>query len=154
MDFLGAPYLDATLLESFPYRTALADGCDHVLVLRTRSLESRLGPPSFFNRRVVAPLLARHNPALREVVLSRPERYNADAETLERAMRDETATPSIYSVCPSADRPGVGRLEKDRTRLVAGAASGLIAVWEAISGDTPKTVEVLVACSDFGRPIT
>ena len=154
VDFRGSQYLDATLLESFPYRTALADGCDHVLVLRTRPFEARLGQPSLFTRRVVAPMLARQNPALRDTVLSRPRRYNSDAENLALAMKAETGTASLYSICPDSSRPGVGRLEKNRDKLVAGAAAGLSAVWEAFTGEVPETVEVLVACSEFGRPLS
>jgi len=154
VDFRGSRYLDATLVESFPYRTALADGCDHVLVLRTRPLETRLGPPSLFTRRVVAPTLARQNAALGAIVLSRPDRYNADADNLAQAVEVETGEAHVYSVCPSPSSPGVGRLEKNRDKLVAGASAGLSAVWETFTNNVPEVVEVLVACSEFGRPLS
>jgi predicted patatin/cPLA2 family phospholipase len=81
VEFAGRRFYDAGLSESVPYRTALAQGATHVLVLRSRR-NPVIWPdgraPSRSVRLIARTTLRRESPALRAVFLSRDARLAAD----------------------------------------------------------------------------
>ena len=86
VQFDGRRFYDAGLSESVPYRTALAQGATHVLVLR-----SRRGPiavpeggrvPARSARVIARTALRRETPALRAAFLGRDARLAADDRRL------------------------------------------------------------------------
>jgi predicted patatin/cPLA2 family phospholipase len=86
VQFGGRRFYDAGLSESVPYRTALAQGATHVLVLR-----SRRGPiaipedgrvPARSARVIARTALRRETPALRAAFLGRDARLAADDRRL------------------------------------------------------------------------
>jgi predicted patatin/cPLA2 family phospholipase len=86
VQFDGRRFYDAGLSESVPYRTALAQGATHVLVLRSRRgpitvSEDGHGPAR--SARVIArTALRRETPALRAAFLGRDARLAADDRRL------------------------------------------------------------------------
>jgi len=110
VQFDGRRFYDAGLSESVPYRTALAQGATHVLVLR-----SRRGPiavpedgrvPARSARVIARTALRRETPALRAVFLGRDARLAADdrrlAEYQSAPPPEPPATPQ-----PPAPQPAV-----------------------------------------------
>src|SRR6185437_9917792 len=107
----GRRFYDAGLSESVPYRTALAQGATHVLVLRSRRgpiavLEDGRGPAR--SARVIArTALRRETPALRAAFLGRDARLAADdrrlAEYQSAPPPEPPATP--YGDTPHGDTP-------------------------------------------------
>ena len=106
----GRRFYDAGLSESVPYRTALAQGATHVLVLR-----SRRGPiavpedgrvPARSARVIARTALRRETPALRAAFLGRDARLAADdrrlAEYQSAPPPEPPATPQ-----PPAPQPAV-----------------------------------------------
>ena len=59
-------FADASLFEPIPYRTALAEGCTHVLVLRTRPFGAQVPRHGGLYERLVAAPEFRRFPAVRE----------------------------------------------------------------------------------------
>ena len=93
VQFGGRRFYDAGLSESVPYRTALAQGATHVLVLR-----SRRGPiavpedgrvPARSARVIARTALRRETPALRAAFLGRDARLAAD----DRRLAEYQSTP-------------------------------------------------------------
>jgi predicted patatin/cPLA2 family phospholipase len=141
---------DASVYESVPVRSAIDEGCTHVLALVSRPRGILRGQPSFMERRVVAPRLKRISPGLADDFLERASDYKATMESLMSRTDAPGAPPYAYAVFPTSTRE-VGRLEKRRSELVAGAVSGLRAVFDTLAS-TPlaRVHEVLYPVTEVG----
>lgn len=138
IELAGRLYYDAGLAESIPYRTALAQGASHVLVLRSRPAPPAgigapaAGPeprPSYVARLIAATVLRHHPQALHRSLLSRAHRLLHDEALL--AQYDQATppapgrqAPAVMSVCPGPDTPRVGRLTRDGESLKAALDAG------------------------------
>jgi len=115
VQFDGRRFYDAGLSESVPYRTALAQGATHVLVLRSRRgpitvPEDGRGPAR--SARVIArTALRRETPALRATFLGRDARLAADDRRLaeyqsapppEPPATQQPSAPQLSAPLPSA----------------------------------------------------
>jgi predicted acylesterase/phospholipase RssA len=159
----GRRFYDAGLSESVPYRTALAQGATHVLVLRSRrdpaATPDGRGPGR--SARVIArTTLRRESLALRAAFLGRDARLAADDRRLAEyesapPARPGTATsaaappgiapPSapvtlaphapaaVFSIRPPAGSPTVSRLATDGRLLRAAFESGRAAAHAAFA---------------------
>jgi predicted patatin/cPLA2 family phospholipase len=129
----GRRFYDAGVSESVPYRTALAQGATHVLVLRSRR-EPVTTPARSREARALANIaLRRESMALRATFLVREERLAADDARLARYDQDGSAgaggnPPWILSIRPAADSPVVSRLATDGPLLLAAFEAGRAAV--------------------------
>ena len=74
IDLDGNKYYDGGLADPIPVKKALEDGCDKVIIVLTqpRGYVKKLGKYD----KVGARMLGLKYPAIRECILSRPERYN------------------------------------------------------------------------------
>ncbi|GAB3116231.1 patatin family protein [Streptomyces calidiresistens] len=144
----GHTFYDAGLAESIPYRTALAQGATHVLVLRSRSAPmpspaagSRApARPSLGARLITSTTLRSHPGALHEVFHSRSTRLSEDDALLAAYDRSglpsgtppvDTAPrsePAVLSIRPAPESPRVGRLTRDGKTLKAALEAGRTAV--------------------------
>ncbi|MFE5211236.1 patatin family protein [Streptomyces sp. NPDC056600] len=136
----GRHYYDAGLAESVPYRTALAQGATHVLVLRSRPAPKDLLPapaadgsvrPSYGSRLVAATALRRYPKALHDSYFARAHRLREDEALLSECDRGGPSGPdgtAVMSVRPALDSPRVGRLTRDGRLLKAALESGRAAV--------------------------
>jgi predicted acylesterase/phospholipase RssA len=136
VELRGRRFYDAGIAESVPFRTPLAQGATHVLVLRSRrplaadpagpgpdGLDGLDGatalaplPPSRSVRMLNRTTLRGESLALRTAMLTRHARGAADAARI-LAMEAEGKALMIY---PPASTPPVSRLTTD-SRLLAGA---------------------------------
>ena len=152
VEFADRRFYDAGLSESVPYRTALAQGATHVLVLRSRRdpVTGQDGrAPSRSVRLITRTTLRRETPALRAVFLSRDARLAADDRRLAEYQSAPAAPPStaptsaaptsaaptsvagasaaVFSIRPPAGSPVVSRLATDgkllQTAFEAGRAA-------------------------------
>ena len=73
----GVPYFDGGVADPVPYRRALADGCDRVVVLLTRPRDFRRPPLSHPG---AARLALHHYPKTLEALLQRHLNYNQAVE--------------------------------------------------------------------------
>ncbi|MFE1319030.1 patatin family protein [Kitasatospora phosalacinea] len=127
----GSHYYDAGLAESVPFRTALAQGATHVLVLRSRGpvAAPAVVAPSRGSRVIARTVLRRYPAALRDSYLARAERLLADEELLGRHdLAPPADGPAVLSVRPGPDAPKVGRLARDPALLRAALEAGRAAV--------------------------
>ncbi len=74
IDLDGEKYYDGGISDPIPLEKAFADGCEKLLVVLTqpKGFVKRLGKYDKLGARI----LARKYPAVREAILSRPDRYN------------------------------------------------------------------------------
>ncbi|MFF1601297.1 patatin-like phospholipase family protein [Streptomyces mirabilis] len=121
----GRRFYDAGISESVPYRTALAQGATHVMVLRSRRAIDAARPSR--SAPVIARTLLRREPAaLRRVFLDREARLAEDDASLAHH-------PTIVSIRPAPGTPPVGRLARQGDLLETALQAGRAAVHEAHS---------------------
>ena len=110
-------YADGGVADSIPFEKALADGCEKVIVVLTRERTYRKKPEGMMN--FAAKHYRKKYPAYAELLMTRPERYNACAELL--AQKEQAGT--VYVIAPE-DTLGVGRTERNVEKLMALYAQG------------------------------
>jgi predicted patatin/cPLA2 family phospholipase len=109
----GRRFLDAGIVESVPYRTALASGATHLVVLRSRQAGELLRPDGRTTRLVMGRWFDRNAPAARAAYEQRPARAAADEVALAEL-------GNTLQIRPPADAPRVSRASTD-TDLLARA---------------------------------
>ena len=128
----GDELVDAILSEPIPFKTAVREGCTHVLCLLTRSRGDRPDRPTFYDRWFLGPRLARIDPKLADTYLRRPFEYAAEVASVWKATDHPDRAPFVCGVAPSSHHPAVGRLEKRSERLFAAANEGIRAMLDAL----------------------
>jgi predicted patatin/cPLA2 family phospholipase len=130
VEFAGRRFYDAGVSESVPYRTALAQGATHVLVLRSRRAPlPATQPPSRALKLIARTALRRESPALRAAFLARDARLAEDDQRLAAyELAAPPTVPAVYSIRPPSDSPEVSRLATDGPLLKTAFESGRAAV--------------------------
>ena len=165
VEFAGRRFYDAGVSESIPYRTALAQGATHLLILRSRR-DPRTSPgshqpsrgrrpspddhqpsrgrrPSRSARLLARTTLRRETPALRATFLARESRLAADDRLLAEYEAAPAATsvpatqPAVLSIRPAPDSPAVSRLATDGALLRAALEAGRAAAHRALDVCVP-----------------
>ncbi len=105
----GEDYLDGGIADSIPYKQALKDGCDKLIIVLTR-------PKGYVKQTDTLTKLSAERfkkyPEFAEAMLSRAERYNKCIEEIEALKKSGKA----FVFTPKTTF-GVGRLENDRDKL-------------------------------------
>lgn len=154
----GAFYSDAMIFEPVPFRSALADGCTHVLVLRTKPETSRLpSRPGIYEALIAAPYFNRNPdspcPAAARFVLDGKHIgiYKEVVEDLRRRRSgwvDPAAAAAggssgwVLDVVPAWDSKEVAQLETRPRIIYNGARNGFAAAYEALSPFATPSAEV------------
>ncbi|CAM3784526.1 patatin family protein [Kibdelosporangium persicum] len=118
----GRRFVDGGVAEPLPFRTALANGATHVLMLRTRRATERPVKP----RRTHNMIVPRALPGLRSVWVQQYARDMADEQLL-------TELPTVMSIRPPTDAPTVSALERDPKLLRKAVMLGRQAVHAALA---------------------
>lgn len=111
--------LDGGIADSIPYRQAMQDGCERVVVVRTQHRDYRKTKSPAWMRAAYRMLYAGY-PALLHALEERPLQYNRQAAEL---LQLEQAG-KVFVVAP-AQSVHVGRMEQDKAKLRALYQQGL-----------------------------
>ena len=130
----GDRLLDASVFEPIPFKTALAQGRTHLLVLLSRPAGVTRPAPSLLERTLGRRALERVHPGLGATLQTRAPAYDADVSWLVARTSAPGDPPWACALRPPAGVPVVGTLERDRARLVAGVEAGSRAVLDAVGG--------------------
>lgn len=128
----GRTYVDGGLSEGVPFRTALAQGATHVLVLRTRRADQRALPPSRVERALLTPYFLRHGRAAGAAHVGRHRTYADD--DLRLAEGTAAAVPTLVEVRPPLGSPDVPRLSGDLAAIDAAIDQGRVAMRAFLDG--------------------
>ncbi len=112
VELAGRRYLDAALAETLPFRTPLAQGMTHVLLLRTRRADNPVTPPWRSGDLLARALLQRSAPGAAAAWRTRYERQLADEDDLTGRYADV-----VHALRPPAGTRAVSQLETDEARL-------------------------------------
>ena len=145
--------MDASFFESIPYRTAVRDGCTHVLVLRTRPRGAQREGVSFLEKFILKKYFSgkdiRHYDYY---VNSRSARYNESVRLLESpVITVDGYDAQIASVAIPQQDGCVSQLEKGKSKLLAGAMSGYNCVLRFFGRDDIIPVDVIMPFSTSGH---
>ncbi len=128
----GERFLDALLLEPIAYRSAVRDGCTHVLVLLTRPDGTLNGKPTLFERHVLGRWIASLEPRLRDAYLAQEHAYDGRVRQLKARTSAPEDAPWLYAMSLPATSPPIRWLERDRARLEAAAVDAFELVNETL----------------------
>ncbi len=106
----GIPCLDGGCSLNIPYRWALEQGYEKIVVVRTRPASFRKKESSRASK--MARRFYKSSPALAESIADSDARYNRECDELER-LKEEGR---VYVISPSSSN-SVSRLEKDMEKL-------------------------------------
>ena len=126
--------LDASVFEPIPFKTALAQGRTHLLVLLSRPEGVRRPAPSLLERTLGRRALERVHRGLGGMLDTRGPAYDADVSWLVARTSEPGAAPWACALRPPAGVPVVGTLERDRERLAAGVEAGARVIFAAVGG--------------------
>lgn len=127
----GRRLLDAALAETLPFRTPLADGATHVLLLRTRRADDPPRRPWRSGDLLARALLAATAPGAARSWRSRYERQLADEVWLA------THPDTVLTIRPPAGSPAVTQRATDERLLAHAAAAGRSALLDAVPAVLP-----------------
>lgn len=140
------PMADALLYEPMPFRSAIAEGATHVVVLRTRpdgtdvtgksSIFERMIFRRFFKRKNNLPhILDYMNKGLHKMLYARDVlALNEMANDFDRAYTD-TTKPHVLTVAVPPGSPEVARLEARRSVIFDGVRRGFARAYDALVED-------------------
>jgi predicted patatin/cPLA2 family phospholipase len=129
---------DGGVFEPIPTPSALADGCSHVLVLRSRPQGRYCTPPSPLASRVVEARLRKLSAATADAFVSNPRIYRHLAQEIEHATVSPASAPHLCGIVLPAGTPEITRLEKNRARLKAGAEVGALMIRTLLLRERPE----------------
>ncbi len=140
----GERFLDALLVEPIPYRSAVRDGCSHVLVLFTRPEGFLNGRPNLVERHVLGRWIASLEPRLRNAYLGQERVYDGQVRLLKTRSAEVKGLPfrpprrgdptCFYTLSlPTSARP-IRWAEWDRGLLETAADQGFEVVTAAMHG--------------------
>ena len=130
----GERFLDALLFEPVPFRSAVRDGCTHVLVLLTRPDGTLNGEPSLFERHVLGRWIAALEPQLRDAYLAQQHDYDDQIRRLKEASAEAEGPPWFCALSLPATSPPIRWLERDQARLEEAANAGFKLTKEVFYG--------------------
>lgn len=127
-EFKEDMFLDGSLLEAIPYRSAIKNGCTHVLVLLSKPVRRGSRPDMILKRRLAGACLDTLHPGLGTAYRTRARHCGEEMLALKQASRQMKEPPFIYVVDPPPETDKFGRLEKNLSKLISGASLGRLAL--------------------------
>ena len=127
----GKRLWDAGIVDALAINTALADGCSHVLALRSRPRDLPQRQLNFIERRIITPHIEKLSPKLAQRFRMRFEPEVNGLAEVERSAQRPGEPPHLFAITVPPTAPNIHRMETRRGKLVAGAAAGVAAVFDA-----------------------
>lgn len=132
--FRGVPMADGSLLESMPYASAIAGGASHVLVLRSRPATYR---KDRYPRALIEFARRSAHPAVAPLMRARPQRYNAEAEHLQRIAAGD---PHLLQIAPAPGVARVAQFERSGQAVRAALQEGVAAAARSFGLSAPEVL--------------
>lgn len=145
---------DGGILEPIPFRSAIAAGCTHMLVLLTRRGAAVSGKPRYLDLQIGGRYLSKFGVDGKAVMRRRAKNYADDVKWLQETATQPTDPPFAYVVEPLESCPRIGRLEKKRTLLLAGAMSGMRSLLSNLGCERAQLIEVIAPFGTEGQLVS
>ena len=150
----GKRFWDAGIIDPFAVKTALADGCTHVLVLLSRPTGLPRRRLNLIERRVILSHIRRYSRRLADLFRHRFEPGQNGMLELDCSMEESANPPYLFGITLSTSDPDVHRMETKRERLIAGAAAGATAVLRTFGIQPAYAIETVRVFDEHGQAIS
>lgn len=140
VEYRDDSFLDASVTEPIPIDTALADRCTHLLVCGTRPRGQQRKQLGIVHKQLVKSVLGMKVPWILEAEETLPDRYN---NIVSRLFDGTYGSSQIAFAQPRSDFAEVFQLEKNKTRLIQGAKSGINAILDILGKEHRQSIETL-----------
>jgi predicted patatin/cPLA2 family phospholipase len=135
----GEPLVDGGITEPIPTRSALADGCTHVLVLLNHKRDRPSAQTATREDGIMCRYLNRRIPGLGTVYVERAAAYDSDVQALERhTSNGHGRRPALYALQMREDGPDLKTFEQDAEKLFGAAAAGAATMRDAFADTRPR----------------
>jgi predicted patatin/cPLA2 family phospholipase len=138
----GKRFFDGGIAEAVPYRSAIADGATHILVLRSRRANEHHTDDSGRTGRLAERYLRRYSHELAAAFTQRPQRLIDDDDELATREHNPAAGPELLSLRPAPDTPAIKRLEPDQAPIITGMRAGDHAVATVFARRPPRAPKI------------
>ena len=128
LEYRGQSYWDSGIVDPFAIKSALADRCTHLLVLRSRPRGLARRRLNIFERLVILPHIKRRSVKLAEYFRTRFDPKVNGLVKLQESDRSPESAPHLLGVMAPVGTFNIPRLETRRTRLMQGALDGVNSV--------------------------
>jgi predicted patatin/cPLA2 family phospholipase len=150
VEFEGDLLCDAYIYEPIPFKSAIADGCTHVLSLLTNPFGTRR-KVTLLDKLLILRKLHSLNSNLSSDYLNQIERYNSDLLYLYSCNTKHIDQPYIYSAFTDQSAPRVGNIDKSKERLISGAISGMRIIFNLFLKEPEvRFIEVICPYNELG----
>ncbi len=153
IEYKGDSMFDAALSQGIPLQAAVDDGCTHVLTLLTRPEGCLEKTQSTFEKLFIEHRLNRIKENLGTIYINRFNDYNKTLKYIETKAHDQSGKPHILPIRLPHTFAKPSNLEKDRNKLIHYAKGGAQAVFDALTGEPHKIMEVISAFNAAGIKI-
>jgi len=150
----GRRLWDAGIVDAFAINGALADGCTHVLVLRSRPSGLRRRGLNLIERRLIAPHIGRKSPRLAQRFRMRFQPEANGLIEVERSTERPDEPPHLFALMVPRTAPNISRMETKRARLIAGATAGINSVIGTFATENMSVHETLAAYDQHGHIVS
>jgi predicted patatin/cPLA2 family phospholipase len=134
----GVAHVDGGIANPVPLRTALDEGCTHVLALMTVPADRVVRPLGPVRSAILGGFLRSWSPALRHAFLrERWWRYNA-ALDVAYGRADLPAGTEVAAIPPPAGGPRISRITRDGRRLGLAADAATAQAEALLGGDSAR----------------
>jgi predicted patatin/cPLA2 family phospholipase len=133
VDYDGDRLLDGGVLMPHPLVAALADGCTHVVVIRTRQWEAETSRPTLESR-IIACYMERMRPGLGAAFLACNRSYGPIRDRAIAGSQHREGPPYLLDVACEPGAHHVKRFTMDRGVLYEGMRAGYRAMLRALTG--------------------
>jgi predicted patatin/cPLA2 family phospholipase len=148
VEFRGDRFLDASIYESIPYKSAIQDSATDLVMLLTRPQGNLRRTPGMIDRMIVAPYLSRIHPELGQHYLRRADHYAEEIEDITRYSAGESG-PRALTIQLDRSETAIRPFEKSREKLLAAAMGGFAAVYKAFGLPAPELVEIITPVGEL-----
>jgi predicted patatin/cPLA2 family phospholipase len=150
--YRGERLVDGAVLMPHPFLAARADGCTHVLVIRTRSQDPQTGHPRAgrmtASQRLMANRLERLQPGMRDAMVAAADEYGTVAVEIRRRSSSGDGTPYVLEVgCPPGGHR-VRRLTQDQAIVYQGMRTAYGAMLETLTGERREILLRPASCDN------
>lgn len=129
VDIDGIGYWDAILVESIPVRTALDDGCTHVVILRSRPKRETRSEIGFFERCLARRIIMTESKLAYKAYMNKLAAYRAELQLID------SLGEKALTIAPS-DRMKLSQSCSDENALKAAAFDGYRSALAAFDDST------------------
>ena len=152
-EYRGGLFWDPGIVDPFAIKSALADKCSHVLVLRSRPRGLPRRHPNLIERTVIVRNIAKWSESLaHQFPLRYDPKHNGIAQ-LEKSQEYPNSQPYLFGITVPPTAPNLSRWEKRRARLVSGAAAGVEALLTTFGVAVSQVSESLTAMDQHGHAV-